>query len=75
MNTTTTTALRFNITQTRSGLFYSPANESAQAVIPKGRKCLKMHELSDMVESGSKVELNISGYLGKRCWVALTIVA
>jgi hypothetical protein len=68
----TTTPHRFHLTQTRSGVFFTPANDEAKATIPKGRKCLRLWELEAVLKGGAAVEVNFSGYLGGRFWVALT---
>lgn len=65
-------ALRFNITQTSGGLFYTPANDEAKAILPKGRKALKSFEVCKAIEQGNKVELNLNPYLGQSFWVTLT---
>jgi len=63
--------LRFNLTQTRSGLFFSPANDAANEIIPRGRKCLKSFELCRAIDAGKLIELNLSPYLGNSFWVTL----
>lgn len=65
-------ALRFHLTQTRGGLFYTPANDEAKAILPKGRKALKAYEVCEAIDQGRKVELNLNPYLGQWFWVALT---
>jgi len=71
----TTTALRFTLQTTQSGLFYTPRNDAAKSVIPKGRKCLRSFEMAKLIEEGAKVELNLNPYLAVEYWVAVNPVA
>ncbi len=66
---------RFRLTTTCNGILYSPANDAARLLIPKGRKCLKAFELEQAIKDGHAVEINLSGYLGGHFWVSLNPVS
>lgn len=67
-----TPALRLFLTSTRSGIYYTPCNQTAKALLPKGRKCFRSFEVADLVSAGHQIELNLNPFLAVQFWVKLT---
>lgn len=66
-----TQPLRLTLTQTRAGIFFTPCNQTAKSLLPKGRKCFRSFEVTDLISNGHQIELNINPYLAVECWVKL----
>lgn len=68
----TTDILRFALTTTRAGLFFTPVNDAAKATLPDGRKCLLRHEVTALLVDERVVEVDLNPFVGVHHWVALT---
>lgn len=63
--------IRFNLGSSFGRICYYPANELANATLPKKRVCLRPDELVKLIDAGQTVEVNLSPYLFVKWWVTL----
>jgi hypothetical protein len=59
------TPLRFTLGAAFGGVCYYPANPSAVAVVPGGRKALRGDEIAALASAGARVQIGIPEAYGK----------